>query len=143
MLTVTATPSSPMYAHTYCLLPSNLMCISSILKYCNSEMRAFISSAVSCSLSDTAVSACFTAILYRSAPNVSVISVWRYLRLPPCHTYSSGMSTDWIPWALPDSWRFWDGDGITVRAYTRVTYMGHNRGPWYLRYVNYLLGSGA
>ena len=42
-----------------------------------------------------------------------------------------------------DSGWFWDGNGIAVRTYTQVTYMGHNRGPWHLRYVDYLLGSGA
>ena len=64
-----------MHAHTYCRFLLNLMGVSSILRYRDSERDAFISSAVFCNLPDTATSACVTAVLHRPAPNVSLSSV--------------------------------------------------------------------
>ena len=69
------TASSPMHAHTYRLLPPILIGVSSILIYRDFERDACISSAVCCSLHDAATSACFTAVLHRPVPNVSLRSV--------------------------------------------------------------------
>ena len=59
----------------YCRFLLNLMGVLSIFMYRDSEMDAFISSAVFYNLLGAATSACVTAVLHRPAQNVSLSSV--------------------------------------------------------------------